>query len=190
MEIAKPKPAFSANLLIGGQAKEAALISKMKVAPNREWIDHFFDLANELLSFTGLTSDDPSLVMSICSNTSKIPITINQRYVLSALESGKPLLGFILGAEYSRFSRLQSSAAVEWRFGYLRGESPQSDPPYYLSFYDVPKEADFKANWREAVFNELKRGKASSFRKYHEQIVYEAAMDLAYRKYLLDKAFP
>lgn len=44
-------------------------------------------------------------------------------------------------------------------------------------------------NWREAVLFEVSHGKVSPFRKFHEPVVYEAAVNLDYRKRILEEAF-
>jgi len=101
-----------------------------KLAPNRKWINDYFDLAKDLIEFTGLKSNDPRLVMSI-TKRGRIPITINQRYVLNPEYNGK--IGLIMSL--------------------------------------------------------LERSKISRYKRFHEPIVYEAIMNISYRKRLLDEIF-
>lgn len=88
------------NIIKNNKKSHQCLIEAMKLTSNRGWINSYFDLAKELIEFTGLTSDDPRLVMSITKNK-KIPISINQRWVLKPL---KPYyngnIGLIMPLEY------------------------------------------------------------------------------------------
>lgn len=69
-----------------------------KLALNRKWINDYFDLAKKLLEYTILKSNDPGVVMSI-TKRNRIPIIINQRYVLSPEYNGKEI-GLIMPLEY------------------------------------------------------------------------------------------
>ncbi|CAD7770462.1 MAG: hypothetical protein KIIPBIDF_00176 [Candidatus Methanoperedenaceae archaeon GB50] len=69
-----------------------------KLAPNRKWINDYFDLAKDLIEFNAvLKSNDPRLVMSI-TKRGRIPIIINQRYVLNPEYNGK--IGLIMPLDY------------------------------------------------------------------------------------------
>jgi len=57
------------------------LVEAIKLLPNKDWVNSYFDLANEMIEFTGLTNDDSRLSMSI-KKSKKMAITINKRMVL------------------------------------------------------------------------------------------------------------
>jgi hypothetical protein len=68
-----------------------------------------------------------------------------------------------------------------------------SPTPFFLWLNDdrmsqLPEE--LKAGWLEAVLAEARRAKRSVYRKHHQEVVYHAATDLAYRQRVLDEAFP
>jgi hypothetical protein len=172
------------------------LIERIRLAPNREWINEYFDLVKELISFTGLTSNDPRLVLSIPSYK-KLPVTINYRYVLrAAFFSRKPsTTGFIFGASFTGFHDLQAKAANVGRFEPLPGEE-FDDTPYFIRFSGLPNSIfnnaltnELKEEWMEAVLSEMSRCRSSPFRKFHEPVLYEAAVNLDYRKLVVDEVF-
>ncbi|RLI94180.1 MAG: hypothetical protein DRO92_03265, partial [Candidatus Altiarchaeales archaeon] len=70
-----------------------------KIAPNREWINDYFDLAKEIIEFTGLKSDDLRLVTSLPKSYNSLSITINQRWILRYKLSGE--VGLIMPIEYA-----------------------------------------------------------------------------------------
>ena len=176
------------NMLIGGKEKHAKLVAKIKIAPDREWINTYFDLAQELITCTGLKEDDPRLVMSIPSGKT-LPITINHRYVLAAFEHGKTTVGFILGADYRHLPEIQVNTISYWQFKRLRAEF-EFEIPWFLRFSTVPDIKDFKEQWKQAALQEIDRAVASPYQKYHQPLFYAATMNLDYRKLLLDEAFP
>jgi 5-methylcytosine-specific restriction protein A len=169
-------------------AAQAELISKLRYAPGRQWIETYFELARDLLAFTGLLDDDPRLVMSL--RRGKIfPITINHRYVLAASTRATPTIGFILEATYSQLPEIRLKALSTWSFDHLRDERT-FNTPYFLSFETVPELPDFREEWQQAVMIELERRKTSPYRKYHEPLLYDITVDLALRKAIFDEAFP
>jgi hypothetical protein len=172
------------------------LVERIRLAPDREWINEYLDLVKELLSFTGFTADDPRLVLSIPSYN-KLPVTINNRYVLrAAFYRRKPATtGFIFGAQSAKIPELQAKTVNGGRFDPLPGEE-FDDTPYFFRFIGSPNSifADAPTNelkdaWIEAILSEMERCKSSSFRKFHEPVLYEAAVNLDYRKAVLDEAF-
>lgn len=170
------------------------LVERIKLAPDREWIDGYFDLLKELLAFTGLKNDDPRLVLSIPKGKI-LPVTINRRYVLAASFSRTPVTGFIFGEQFRRIPELQSKKARPWRFRPFAGESLE-ETPYFIWLEKKPTvilseeiSNELEDEWREAVLFEVNHGRISSFRKFHEPVVYEAAVNLDYREKVLNEAF-
>lgn len=172
------------------------LVERSRLAPDREWINDYFDLVKELLSFTGLTADDPRLVLSIPSYN-KLPVTINNRYVLrAAFYRRKPATtGFIFGAQSIQIHEVQSKAISSGRFDPLPGEE-FDNTPYFFRFGGLPSSIfvdaptnELKEEWMEAALSEMARCRSSSYRRYHEPVFYEAIVNPDYRKAILDEAF-
>ncbi len=153
-------------------------------------MDGDFGLLKELLDFTGLADGDPRLVLSIPQN-GVLPVTINRRYVLAAFRGKKPLAGFIFGVDFEQVPELLSASVSSWRFRPFLGEIPE-ETPYFIRLRGEPSQvlsAEQKAAWKEAVLFEVEHGQTSPFWKYHEPVVYRAAVDAAFRAELLDEAF-
>ena len=88
-------------------------------------------------------------------------------------------------------AELDAQAAFYGRFDPLRGESMFSTP-FFVRFNTnsvafIPE--DFKAGWIRSALAELERASSSSYRKFHRPLVCEAAINIEYRKSLLDEAF-
>jgi hypothetical protein len=172
------------------ESHQRLIESIRKIAPNREWINDYFDLAKEIIEFTGLKSDDPRLVMSI-TKKGKIPITINQRYVLRhERDMG---IGLMMPLEYDPRNYDKD--------GVIRAYDEGDEKYYYRKgvqearwvIFERQNKIEFseriKDYWKQAVMTELKRSKNSGFKKFHEPIVYEAVMNLSYRNKLLDEVY-
>lgn len=168
------------------------LVARVKFAPSREWMNDYFELLKELISFTGLSNGDPRLVMSIPKDKI-LPVTINRRYVLAADSYGCTV--FIFGSELSRIPELMNKSNRYGQFNPL-GSEAEEEIPYLIWLKGMPRSVfsdeetdELKENWREAVLVEMRRGKTSPFRKFHEPLVYEAAVNLDYRRRVLEEAF-
>ena len=74
------------NIIKNDKESHKLLIEAIRLTSNREWINSYFDLAKELIEFTGLTNNDPRLVMSLRKD-GRIPISINQRWILKPLNT-------------------------------------------------------------------------------------------------------
>ena len=175
-----------------GEATSEQLIERVKFAPSREWINGYFDLMKILLETTGLTNDDPRLVTSIPQSDWFLPVSINNRYVLAPRRTReRVLIGIIYGPEFEILSELQDKAVSYGRFKPLRGESIM-DVPFFVRFENVNQileSPDLRENWLDAASFEVQRAKSSPYRKFHQSIVYMAAVDSDFRKVILDEAF-
>ena len=158
-----------------------------KLAPNRKWINDYFDLAKDLIEFTGLKSNDPRLVMSI-TKRGRIPIIINQRYVLNPEYNGK--IGLIMPLDYE-MGDYTKDGVVQIDDGYFFGKNKTREALWVV--FERKNRIEFsdslKSYWKQAVMTELERSKISGFKRFHEPIVYEAIMNISYRKRLLDEIF-
>ncbi|MCZ7385867.1 MAG: phospholipase D-like domain-containing protein [Candidatus Methanoperedens sp.] len=174
------------NIIKNNQESHKRLIECIKLTLNRNWIDDYFDMAKELIEFTGLTVDDPRLVMSI-TKSGKIPITINQRWVLKPYYKGN--LGLIMPLEYDSQNYDTDGVVYEEEELFFKNKIHEARWLEFERKNKIEFSEGIKNYWKQAVFAELERGKKSGFKKFHEPVVYEAVMNLSYRTKLLDEAF-
>ena len=172
------------------ESKQRLIESIRKTAPDREWINDYFDLAKEIIEFTGLGNDDPRLVMSI-TKKGKIPIIINQRYVLR-YERDRGI-GLIMPLDYSpqnydkdRFIRAYDDGDEKY---FYRNGVQEARWIVFERKNKIEFSEPIKDYWKQAVMTELKRSNNSGFKKFHEPIVYEAVMNLSYRNKLLEEVY-
>lgn len=192
-----------------GTVTEQQIAARFTLAPSREWIESYLDLANEMIAFTGLSHDDARLVISLPQGPF-LPITINRRYVLCAmrLERGShnkhyPDPDFQIPSDQASVELILPAATpvgVQQHEGLFRtsrfdpwakGET-DANVPLFLSFArpsPIRFERAILDAWREAVLAECDHGRASSFRRFHQPALYRAITDAKYRRQLLDLAF-
>ena len=189
---------------------EGRLIERLRLAPDRRWAESWLDLANEIVRATGLSADDPRLVMSLPKTGNFLPIMINQRYVLTAfrLEKGNHEkhwvtpnymnpLGFAVaelilpGSMKNQVDLLPGiirHGAFESRY---RGET-EDNVPRFASF-SVSSEFGFSQTVLDglhgACIAERDKQRTSGFRRFHEPIVYRVVTDREFRESILDVAF-
>ncbi len=166
------------------------LVETVSRAPNRRWIESYFELAEALLSETNLRSDDPRLVMSL-PRKGTLPVTVNNRYVLVAFRGGESSTEFILPANQGGVHKYVNQAARDGRFNAIYDED-ESDRPWFVRFEGDPRDAvddEFRRLWLTAVKTEMKRIDKSPYRRYHEPVVYRAAEDSEYREQVFNEAF-
>lgn len=170
------------------------LVERIRLFPSRVWADSYFGLMKEVIEAAALDKNDPRLVTSIPKSPGSwlLPVTINQRYVLAPYRKNKEFfVGVIFGAMFKTVAELNFRTAFYGSFDPLRGES-DLNTPYFLRFNAVSIASipeDFRVGWIRAVLAELERASSSSFRKFHQPLVYEAAINAQYREKLLTEAF-
>ena len=162
------------------------LIECIKLTLNRNWINDYFNLAKELIEFTGLTSDDTRLVMSI-TKRKKIPIAINQRYVLLPNHNGE--VGLIMPLDYDPQNYNADGVVFEDKGYFFKNKVQEARWLQFERKNKIVFSERIKNYWKQSVLAELKRGKISGRKNFHEPVVYEAVMNLLYRNKLLDEAF-
>jgi HNH endonuclease len=182
-------------VMLKNDSAHERLTQVIKQAPNREWIDQYLDLVKELIEFAELENDDPRLVLSL-TQSGNFPVTINRRYVLSGFRKRKPLVGFIFPHDFEQLPALLTLAVPpefsSHQYSPYSGETAEQ-APYFLGFKGLPKELltiEQKVAWKRAILSEVKRCQRSSYKKFHESIVYKAAVNISYRSSLLNEAFP
>lgn len=183
----------SSKIITANEDAVDLLIERIKITPNRQWINSYFELMKTILEATGLTSDDPRLVTSIPSGRWFLPMTINNRYILApSKKRGSFIIGVIFGPEYEMLPEVQAETISDGQFNPLRGEN-FLETPYFLRLADITRinqSSQLKNGWIRAALLELERAKSSPYRKHHQPVVYEAAVNLDFRNMILDRAFP
>jgi hypothetical protein len=159
-------------------------------APSRRWIESYFELVEDIISETGLRSDDPRLVMSL-PGKGTLPITVNNRYALVAFRGGESSTEFILTGNQGGVNPYLNQSDRKGRFNAIYDED-ESKRPWFVRFEGDPQDAvddEFRRFWLTAVNTEMKRIDKSPYRRYHEPAVYKAAEDSEYREQVLDESF-
>jgi PLD-like domain len=177
------------KIIRNNQKSHQRLIEVIRSTSNRDWINSYFDLAKELIEFSGLKNDDTRLAMSLRKD-GKIPISINHRWILKPLRPyNKGIIGLIMPLEYDS-KNYDSDGVVFEAENYFRMNKIKI--ARWLGFERKNKielSEKIKNYWKDAVMAELIRGKISPYRKFHEPVVYEAIMNLSYRNKILNEAF-
>lgn len=172
------------------EESHADLVQRVSKAPSPEWIHSFFKLAGDLLSVTGLSNDDPRLLMSL-PQAGTIPITVNNRYTLVAFRGVQSRTEFILPSNMEEADAIVDRADYAGRFDPIYSEA-ESDAPWFVGFDGLPYQAvdeEFKNMWFRAIKTQMERATASPYKKYHEPVVYRAAHDRDYRERVIREAF-
>jgi hypothetical protein len=167
------------------------LVERVSMGSSRAWMDNYFDLIGTIIEATGLKNNDPRLVTAIpmrATNWSFLPVTINNRYVLASTRDQADV-AIICHADVEAFSTLYKSVAA--RFAQLSGERYEGQNPPILVWlndcFALPTKLNYA--WIRAVVREVQRAKASPYARYHQPLVYEAAVNLDYRAEVLIEAF-
>ncbi|MCH7660105.1 MAG: phospholipase D family protein [Euryarchaeota archaeon] len=171
------------------QTDHERLVEVVSNAPSAEWINRYFSLLANLLAETGLTTDDTQLVTSLPQNGS-LPVTINNRYVLTALRSDRRT-GFIIQHGSEKLTEYIRESAYNGRFDPIDNEN-ETATPHYLEFEDSPNriaDSDFKEAWFSAVTDEVGRATISPYRRHHRPVVCRAARNNRYRQRVIRAAF-
>jgi hypothetical protein len=174
------------KIIKNNQESHNRLIKGIKLKFNRNWINDYFDLVKESIEFTRIASDDPRLVMSI-TKSEEIPIILNQRYVLRPYKNGN--VGLIMPLEYDSQNYDTDRVIFEDKIHFKRKKILEARWLVFERKNKIEFSEKIRTYWKKAVLVELERSKNSGFKRFHEPVVYEAVMNLAYRNNLLDEAF-
>lgn len=162
------------------------LVERVSEAPDREWINTYFDLMAEVIEITGIDEDDTQIATTVPKSNSRLPVIINQRYVLTAfLEKGK--VGFMLPSDSNTVDTFSEYISD---FGAFSTSS--DNDPYWLEFPGNPNEYltnQFKDDWKSAIKKEQQRGSHSTHRQWHQSSSYKTAINTTYRGEVLQEAF-
>lgn len=175
------------NIIRDHKESHKRLVESVKILLNRDWVNSYFDLARELIEFTGLRENNQRLTMSIIQSR-KIPITINSRYVLRPSCNGQ--VGLIMPLEYAE-QNYDKDGVVEEDDEYF--SENRRRVARWLRFERKSKvefSENIKTHWKQMVMQELRRCTKSSHRRFHEPAAYKVVVDSVYRNDVLDEAFP
>lgn len=170
------------------------LTQVIRQAPNREWMEQYLDLIEEVIHIGRFENDDPRFVLSI-NSAKKFSVTINGRYVLSAFRKGRPLVGFTLPYGFEGLSELISRSEMpEFRSRQWKPHAGEvaEKCPYFLAFEGFPERLltiKQKIAWKRAVLDEMERCDKSPYKRFHKPFLYELVIDLGFRKLSLDEIF-
>lgn len=177
-------------VLIQDNLSHSLLVEVLGQAQDRNWMEEYLDLVKELLDFTALSEADPRLSISLAQGYG-IVVNINRRHVLTSFWRSHSWVGFIFNPTFEQFPKMLNRAVESHQFKPHGGEILQKTP-YMMRFEGSPKDlltAEQKEAWREAVFAELNRGKASPYKRWHTSAAYKAITEHEYREIVLEEAF-
>ena len=101
------------------------------------------------------------------------------------------VIGIIYGPEFELLLELQASVEGYGRFNPLRGEGVM-DVPFFIRVDNAKRILEspvLRKGWLDAALFEMQRARSSPYRKFHQSVVYEAAVNLDYRATILENAF-
>lgn len=162
------------------------LVTVVETAPNRAWINEYFDWLATLLNATDLDKHDDRLVTSIKTDQKSLPVTISWRYCLKGFPSESKVAA-ILPADSAAIDELEADATYTERFSGNSGTEP-----YY---YQLPASAgdffieEYEEDWLRAVQEQCDIDRNARNPGAHEPAVCIAALDSVYRERVLDDAF-
>lgn len=154
---------------------------------SREWVEGYLDWCGDLLDSLQIVDDDPRLTMSVPRSNRSLPVTLNQRYVLSAFFRGRKVISMMLPRGFDEIAGprpFRAGSFDQWR------DEEAGDVPMLCYFrVEHPDELlPYREAWLTAVTRELgRRWSRSSFRKHHVSALHRAALDRSFRTRLLDE---
>jgi hypothetical protein len=170
------------------------LVEAIARAPSRNWIEQYFELLERAIRASGLDNDDRRILTS-CTQDKQINLTINRCYALTSFRK-RNSIGMIL-PQNCQVSQYQGINVLRYKPGdpfKLFTRKKGNDPYIYVEFTakgddlsTIPE--DMVNSWLSAVSVQSGGWDESLYRKYHEPLVYRAAVDMRFRKRLIDEAF-
>lgn len=175
---------------------QGELIGRIKLAPNRTWINNYFDLVRQLIIGLDIRDDDRRLAIPITKKTFDkpfLPVSINYRYVLAPdIENGELVISFILACNFGGLLK-ETQLHVKKLSEFERHPNViEIDPPWWCSTkLDYFMQSNIlRVAWLQECITQFGVAKSSTYRKSHKPIVYDAALYQDFREMILDKAFP
>jgi 5-methylcytosine-specific restriction protein A len=166
---------------------ENAFIDQLCFASNRQWAESYFNLIEQIVQLTGLDKDDPRLVTSVIRGKTYFPVSINNRYILSASKHDSKIR---IICQQDFISQPELHLGVSFAFKQLPRERKYNlIPPIMVRLEMNNFPSELYEGWQESIKSELARATSSPYRKFHNPYVYQAATDHNYRDMALSFAF-
>jgi hypothetical protein len=163
---------------INKQKDEEYLINFLKHWNNQSFTEYFFDLAQYVIEKYNIKENDERLCITFREEKYKIPITIGQRYILAPYWLTESI-GLIMPLNYNK-----KNANLDGFYKEEFYKLKQKDSACWV-YYKKEKKIEFNETtlmeWENAIKNELLRSKRSSYRKYHQVILYKFIVEKDFR---------
>lgn len=163
-------------------ASEISIINYLRKWSNNSWEWDFFEHLKMAIQWSSLSKEDEYLTMTL-TNSGNITLQINNRYILkSHSRYHNKIIGMMLPVEFRKYikkyeneihnieSFTNNKTEVALWVLFKKNEIIFDDKIYML--------------WKKAIKAEVKRKYLSQFRKLHQEIIYDLAMDIEKRKEL------
>jgi hypothetical protein len=171
---------------INEQKDEEYLINFLKHWNNKVFTEYFFDLAQYIIEKYNINENDERLCITFREERYKIPVTIGQRYVLAPYWFNESI-GLIMPLEYHKENAKFDGCYKEKPFKIKQKNN--ACWVYYKKESEIKLNNTTIAEWEKAINNELNRSKKSSYRKYHQFILYKFIKDHEYRNKILEEIY-
>lgn len=144
-----------------------------------KWLDTFFNLVGEMLSELAILNSDPRLSLGL-PQAGGLSVTIGRRYVIAPRNDGQVELIVPVG-----------TSPEDWKGEYRYSFSSPEDADCIAVRLDPwdGLNSELKAIWLETVAHELKRSKSSTYRRHHQELMYDVIMNPELRKLVLLEIF-
>lgn len=193
--VIKGRRTKEANPTMEGDHRER-LLAAIRRAPSREWIDGYFDLLKRAIEVAQLARYPERFVTS-CTKRLSINLTINRGFALTANQDHINSIGFILPehVDPDSFDGLAKKHYSGDNFKMVtnnRGDDPYKYITFVMDNNDIKLiPAELLDMWERIVREQPHMGYAPlpRVKAVHNPLVYQAAVDLDFRKQLLDEAF-
>lgn len=169
----------------------ANLVTYLKFAPNRKWLEDYLNLIKLLLNHCKLENGDKRLVMTTAHSNAFLPVTINARYVLAIQRS--PIRTMAIYGYEDVMNQPDIKALITEETFSNGNRKITEPPPFCIRFHsskDILNSALKKKHWLIAAHKEIAHGTKSPYSRYHNKLVYELAVNTDFRSKIIDSVFP
>lgn len=161
---------------------EISLINYLQKWDNNQWEWDFFEMIKKAIDLSALSKKDKYLTLTL-TNSGSITFQINNRYVLKSHSYGKPeLIGMMLPLEFRDYINKYKDEIHEIEpFTHNK-----SEVALWVLFKKKKLVFDDIINnlWKEAITKEINRKYLSPYKRFHQELIFDIAMDIEKRKKL------
>ena len=157
------------------------LLQSLSRFPSKEWLNGYFDLLKQLLTYFEITANDPRICLSLRTEGG-LPVNFGQRYVLEPFRNER--IGIIVTRQFpipatgKMLFAFRANRVVEAHFISI---------PFKIN---KPMPATIYKSCITACNRILLKTKKSGFRKYHSSLLYDFTMEPIVRNEVLDEWSP